>query len=65
MKPTPTDHVGRDFDIRSTAIAYARELADGFRIQKTLIGQNMRVRLVGEFGSTIHEEMCSLCFGME
>jgi uncharacterized protein DUF6894 len=54
------DHVGRDFDFPSTAIAYAKELADGLRIQKALIGKNMRVSVVNESGSTVYEENCSL-----
>ncbi len=47
------DHVGRDFDIPSAAIAYARELADGLRTQKALIGQNMRVCVV-----TVPDRQC-------
>jgi hypothetical protein len=53
--PPARDHVGRDFDIPSTAIAYARELADGLRIQKAF-GQNMRVCVVSESGLTVYEE---------
>ena len=49
------DHIGRDFDIPSTAIAYAHELAEGLRIQNAF-GHNMRVCVVSESGSTVHEE---------
>jgi hypothetical protein len=58
--PPARDHVGRDFDVPSTAIACAKELADGLRLQNALIGQNLRVCVVNESGSTVYEENCSL-----
>jgi hypothetical protein len=49
------DHVGRDFDSSSAAIAYARELAEGLRVQNAS-GQNTRVCVISETGSTVHEQ---------